>query len=88
MVALAVLGIATAIVTVALPRAPAPPPDSSEVRVATARREALERGRPITITIEVGGEPHDVTVHVDGSVVADAALRLDRFTGRPSDGAQ
>jgi prepilin-type N-terminal cleavage/methylation domain-containing protein len=82
LVTLAVLGIAAAVVTVALPRPAAHSPHTPAARIAAARREALERGRPVTIVVHVDTALLDVTVNPDGSVLADAPLHFDRFAGR------
>jgi prepilin-type N-terminal cleavage/methylation domain-containing protein len=87
MVALAVLGISAAVVTLALPRASAQV-DTPASRIANARREAVERGRPVTISVTVDDTLRDVTMQPDGSVIAETPLHVDRFAGRPVDGAR
>jgi prepilin-type N-terminal cleavage/methylation domain-containing protein len=83
LVTLVVLAVVTGVVTVALPRITEPADDTPASRLASARREALATGRPVTITIEAAGGAVDATVAPDGSVVADTSLHFDRLAGRP-----
>jgi hypothetical protein len=96
---LAILGVMAAVVAAALPEPePDPPAESlaaARVRLAEARREAITRGRPVTVTVRIA--PQDTgarspiaewraTALPDGSIIADAALAVERLTGRPRSG--
>ena len=96
---LAILGIMAAVVTAALPEPElGPPPESllaARVRIAEARREAISRGRAVTVALRVS--PTDTgtsrgsaartelraTALPDGSIIADPGLAIERLTGRP-----
>ena len=96
---LAILGIMAAIVSAALPEPePGPPPESllaARVRIAEARREAISRGRAVTVALRVilpdsGTSPGTpvrrelrATALPDGSIIADPGLAIERLTGRP-----
>ena len=96
---LAILGVMAAVVAAAIP-APGsdPPPESlaaARVRLAEARREAITRGRPVTVTVRFASSDtgrHSpvaewrATARPDGSIVADPALAIERLTGRPLSG--
>jgi prepilin-type N-terminal cleavage/methylation domain-containing protein len=88
LVVLAILGIISAVATLAA--RDYPPPDESDVRVQLdiARRRALGEGRPVAIAVRVDGHQTFATVFPDGSVVADSALSIDRLTSRAKDAPQ
>jgi prepilin-type N-terminal cleavage/methylation domain-containing protein len=83
-VVLAIIGVIAGVTTVALRRAPAIPDAFPwAATVAAARRQAIDSGRPITVTFTIAHAAHAMTALPDGSVVADSALRLDRLSGTP-----
>jgi prepilin-type N-terminal cleavage/methylation domain-containing protein len=55
--------------------------DTTVAQVAAARREAIRAGRSVTVAVFREGHVSVATAHADGSVVADSALAIDRFTG-------
>ena len=55
--------------------------DAAGAQVAAARREAIRTGRSVTVVVSREGQVSVATAHADGSVVADSALSIDRFTG-------
>ena len=55
--------------------------DTAVAQVAAARREAIRTGRSVTVAVFREGHVSVATAHADGSVVADSALSIDRFTG-------
>jgi prepilin-type N-terminal cleavage/methylation domain-containing protein len=56
--------------------------DTAASRIAAARRQALEDGHSVQLTIVRGGRPVAATAHTDGSVVADTSLLINRLSGR------
>lgn len=83
-VALAVLGAITTVVTVAIHRAdPIPRQDPSLARAHAARTEAIATGRPQTFVIVSAKHVIHGTAFPDGSVVADDVLHIDLLTGVP-----
>ena len=55
--------------------------DTAVAQVAAARRDAIRTGRSVTVAVLREGHVGVATAHADGSVVADSALSIDRFTG-------
>lgn len=81
-VSIALLGLLAGLVGLALYRStPAPFSGSVEARVATARREALRSGQPVSLNLAMGGRVRLATAFPDGSVLADSALGTDRLSG-------
>jgi hypothetical protein len=62
-----------------------PPANDPTVIIADTLERVLSTGRAISLQFVVNGRPADATVYPDGSVLADSALHIDRFTGRPID---
>jgi prepilin-type N-terminal cleavage/methylation domain-containing protein len=81
---LAVLGVAMLVAGVALNRAPGVPAVSARAaQVAAARARALATGRPVLAEVRDSvGLPFAIVARPDGSVIAEAALGVDRLTGR------
>jgi prepilin-type N-terminal cleavage/methylation domain-containing protein len=87
LVVLAVLGIAGGIAGVAFTATTSPDVGESwQMAIVAARRDALSNARPVTIDLVVDGTPASATAMPDGSVVADAAIPVDPFNGRPYHG--
>jgi hypothetical protein len=42
----------------------------------------MKSGRPATLQFMVNDHPALATLNPDGSIIADTALHIDRFTGR------
>lgn len=82
LVTLGVMAIVAGMVALALRphRTSAPVEDP----LGEARRVAISTRRPITIDLVRNGRTFVVTALPDGGVVADAELRIDRFTGEKS----
>jgi len=82
LVVLTILGLIAGVAGLALRRAPAVETvDSTASLVADARRRAIERGQAVTVVVPVTGGVSSATAFPDGSVVADDALGVERFTG-------
>lgn len=83
MVAIALLAILTGVVGLAIASAPVVAHvDDIRARISDARTQAIEKGRPVTITISDSARPRAVTALPDGSVLADSGILIDRLTGR------
>lgn len=81
-VSIALLGLLAGMVGLAFHRSnPVPFAEPAEAQVATARREALAGGRPVALSLSIGGHTRLATAFPDGSVLADSALGMDRLTG-------
>ena len=86
-VVLAILGILAGVTGLALGAAKPVPSASTEVAAAaSARRQALERGEAVTVTLHSGGVARTLTALPDGSVIGDPDLPIERLTGRPPRG--
>lgn len=82
LVVLAILGVAAGVAGLSFRAEPTPVPvDAARAQVAAARREAIRTGRSVTVVVSDQGQVSVATAHADGSVVADSALSIDRFTG-------
>lgn len=82
-VVLAILGVTAAVAGLAF-RAPAELSNVDVVptTVAEARARSITSGVSIRVEVSLSGGPTVFTAYPDGSVVADAALGVDRLTGR------
>jgi prepilin-type N-terminal cleavage/methylation domain-containing protein len=81
-VVLAIVAIMAGVTTLAFRRADMTPTVAPWVSaVAAARRTAVDSGRTVSLTVRVGDKVYAATALPDGSVVADAALGVDRLTG-------
>lgn len=82
MLCIIVLGIIGAMVVPMVRARAAPPVDSPQLRIAAARRAALERGTPTTI--DWGNDSAlvaPVTVWRDGHVTSDSMRGIESITG-------
>jgi prepilin-type N-terminal cleavage/methylation domain-containing protein len=82
LVVLAILGVVAGVAGLSSRADPTPAAiDAAGAQVAAARREAIRAGRSVTVVVSRDGHVSVATAHADGSVVADSALSIDRFTG-------
>ena len=79
-VCVVLLGIIASVVVPLVLARPTAPALSPQLRVAIARRSALERGTPVTIQWS-GDSASPVTVWPDGHLTANGAPNLERLTG-------
>ena len=83
LVVLAVLGVLAGVTGLAFQRIPDRRLiDSDESRIAAARRQAIEGGRSVTVTVVRDGNAFVASAHANGSVVADTSFGVDRLSGR------
>ena len=82
LVVLSVLGILAAVTVLAARPFDRPPKGDPSVIIAESLRAAVDTPRTIVVRVVRGGRPFSATIRPDGSVVADSALEMDRFTGR------
>jgi len=81
-VVLAIVGLMAGVTTLAFRRADMTPRVAPWVSaIAAARRTAVDSDRTVSLTVRVGDNMYAATALPDGSVVADAALGIDRLTG-------
>jgi prepilin-type N-terminal cleavage/methylation domain-containing protein len=87
LVVIALLGLLAGVTGLTLGAAKQVPSASAEVAAASsARRQALERGEPVTVTVNSGSVVRSLTALPDGSVIGDPDLPIERLTGRPPRG--
>jgi prepilin-type N-terminal cleavage/methylation domain-containing protein len=81
-VVLAIVAIMAGVATLAFRRADLTPQVEPWVSaIAAARRTAIDSDRTVSLTVRVGDTIYSATALPDGSIVADAALGIDRVTG-------
>jgi prepilin-type N-terminal cleavage/methylation domain-containing protein len=85
LVSIVLLGIVASVATPALRRAAMPPMSDAFTAIAESLDVAIASGRTITLQLSMESGSAFATVRPDGSVVADSAIHVDRFTGRPGD---
>jgi prepilin-type N-terminal cleavage/methylation domain-containing protein len=82
LVTLALLGILASVTTLAIRRITPPAPDDPMTVIADTINAVMRSGQPATLQFVVNGHPAFATLNPDGSIIADTALHVDRFTGR------
>jgi prepilin-type N-terminal cleavage/methylation domain-containing protein len=82
LVTLALLGILASVATLGFRRMTPPAPDDPMTIIADTINAVIKSGQPATLQFMVNGRPTLATLNPDGSIVADTALHIDRFTGR------
>jgi prepilin-type N-terminal cleavage/methylation domain-containing protein len=81
-VVLAILSVMAGVTTLAFRRVDVTPQAAPWVSaIAAARRTAVDSNRTVSVTVPVEDNVYAATALPDGSVVADAALGIDRLTG-------
>jgi hypothetical protein len=76
------LGMISSVAMLAMPGRVIPPDDTPH-RIAKARASALRTGRPVSVVLMLDSVFSVATAMPDGTVLADAAARIDRLTGQP-----
>jgi prepilin-type N-terminal cleavage/methylation domain-containing protein len=84
LVVLCILGIIAGVTVLAVRRFERPSPGDPGAILAESLRSALDTPHTSVVRIVRDGRPLSATIHPDGSIVADSALRADRLTGRPT----
>jgi prepilin-type N-terminal cleavage/methylation domain-containing protein len=82
-VVLAILGIVAGVVGLSFRGAGQRDADTPRLRIAAARRQALEQRHAVTLYLGAGDSLRALTAFPDGRVVGDSALDVDVLTGRP-----
>ena len=82
-ITVALIGVISAIATLAFPRDRTPQPNDPLLQVARARTLAVENSRRVSVSLTIDGRPVDVLALPDGSVIADSILHVDWMSGRP-----
>ncbi len=88
LVAITLMGLMAAVVGLGPPGAPRSPVDATVATLGQVRRDAINAGRSVTVTIAVDGGQHVATALPDGSIVADSGLAVDRLSGSAETAAQ
>lgn len=83
LITIILLGLIASVTTLATRRFTPPPANDPSTIIADTMKAVLASGRPRTLQFVVNGRPALATLNVDGSIVADTALHIDRLTGRP-----
>src|SRR5579885_1327983 len=83
LITLALLGIVSLVVTVAVRRIDRPRDDDPQHVLAESLRGAVTRNRETTVRMTIAGHVVTAIAHADGSVTADSAFRFDQLSGRP-----
>lgn len=81
LITLALLGVISAVTTLAVRRVAPPDPNDPLIVIADTISAVMKSGRPATLQFMVSGRPALATLNPDGSVVADSVLHVDRLTG-------
>jgi prepilin-type N-terminal cleavage/methylation domain-containing protein len=84
LVTIAILAALSAVATLAVRRIDTPNPDDPQTVLANGIRDVLRTGKPAHLHFVIDGVAANATILPDGSVVADSALELERFTGIPT----
>jgi hypothetical protein len=85
-VALAILGVLTAVVGLSLQAAPKERTlPEWQNQIAAARDSSLRFGRSVMLVVRRNGETYAVTALPDGRVIADASLGIDPLSGKVRD---
>lgn len=84
LIVLALMGILAGVAAMAARRVA--PIDHTDplVMVEDSLRRAVAEARAIAIDVVMDGKPASATANPDGSVVADSAFGIDRFSGTPA----
>ena len=82
LVTLALLGIIASVATLGIRRVTRPAPNDPMTIMADTVDAVIASGHPTTLQFIVSGRPALATINPDGSIIADSALHVDRFTGR------
>jgi prepilin-type N-terminal cleavage/methylation domain-containing protein len=81
-VVVAIVGVIGSVAALMLPRITMPAANDARRVLTDTRRRALHDGVPRTARLLIDSVAYDVVALPDGSVVADSAVALDRFTAR------
>jgi hypothetical protein len=84
LVTIAILGVLSAVATLAVRRIDKPNPDDPQTMLANGIRSVLKTGKPASLHFVIDGVAANATILPDGSVVADSALMVERLTGIPA----
>lgn len=82
LVTMTLLAIIASVTTLAFRQITAPVPGDPMTVISDTLKTVLSSGQSVTLQFMVNGRPALATVNPDGSIVADTALHIDRFTGR------
>jgi prepilin-type N-terminal cleavage/methylation domain-containing protein len=81
LITMVLLGVIASVATLAIRRVTLPSPSDPMTIIADTMNGVIQSGRPATLQFIINGRPAIATLNPDGSVFADTALHVDRFTG-------
>lgn len=84
LVTLVIIGIIAGVTVLAIRRIDRPRLDDPRAIIADTLRAVLASGRPALVRMVTDSGPAWAIVRADGSVIADSALDVERFTGAPN----
>lgn len=84
LVTVALLGIMSAVATLAVRNIPHPAIDDPGQILADSQKLALETGRVVLLRLVVDGKPAFAAIQPDGGIIADSILEVEQFTGLPA----
>ena len=82
LITMALLGIIASVATLAMRRAIPPAASDPMTVISDTANVVVKSGIPVTLHFVIDGRPALATLNPDGSIVADTALHIDRFTGQ------
>jgi prepilin-type N-terminal cleavage/methylation domain-containing protein len=82
MVVLVLIGAIASMVGLSIRDVPPQVENSSTERLFAARQQALRAGTIIVVSLSDSANALVIAAQPDGSVIADSAAGIDRFTGR------
>ncbi|HTE45993.1 MAG TPA: prepilin-type N-terminal cleavage/methylation domain-containing protein [Gemmatimonadaceae bacterium] len=83
LVTISILAIISGIATMAIRRIDRPNPADPQQILADSMRKVLATGQALRIHLSIDGRPVNAAIAADGSIVADSAFGIERFTGAP-----
>jgi prepilin-type N-terminal cleavage/methylation domain-containing protein len=84
LVVVSIMAIMSSVAVLAARNVKPPRPDDPRQILADSQQRALAEGRQIRVRLIVNGWPASAVAGPDGSIVADSALEVERFTGLPA----
>ncbi|MEP6493407.1 MAG: prepilin-type N-terminal cleavage/methylation domain-containing protein [bacterium] len=84
LVTISILAIVSGIATMAIRRIDRPNPADPQQMLADSARKVVATGRSLRIHVVIDGNPASAVIAADGSIVADSAFGIERFTGAPT----
>jgi prepilin-type N-terminal cleavage/methylation domain-containing protein len=84
LVTLVILGVIAGVTVLTVRRIDPPRPSDPLTMFADSLRVVLASGRSVTLRVLTDSGPASGVVRVDGTIIADSILGLERLTGAPN----